>query len=69
MTTVTGNGIQRFQALAVKGGLQAILRGHRVNRAYTPQNCMAMAARITGQSFKPRDYAGAIAALEAWLQK
>ena len=28
---------------------------------------LATAAKITGQSFKARDFKGAIAALEAWL--
>lgn len=64
----TGVGVSIFQALAVKHGLKAIKIGFRVNRAYTPKNCMMMASKITGKKFKPRDYDGAIAALEEWIE-
>ena len=65
----TPNGIAVFQALAVKGGLKAIKLGLRVNTAYTPKNCMAMATKITGKQFKARDYDGAIKALEEWISE
>ena len=58
----------RITAIAARAGLRAIKLGGRLNSAYTPARCMARAAEITGQSFKPRDYDGAIAALTAWLE-
>lgn len=64
----TGMGVSIFQALAIKHGLKAIKLGMRVNRAYTPKNCMAMASKITGKKFKARDYDGAIKALEEWCE-
>ncbi len=63
----TPEGIQRYQALAIKGGLKACKLGLRVNRAYTPKNLMLMVKQITGKTFKLRDYDGAIKALEEWL--
>lgn len=56
--------IQRYQALCAKQGLLAIKQGMRLNTSYTPRNCMAVASKLTGRKFKPRDYDGAIAALE-----
>lgn len=41
----------------------------RVNRAYTPKAMMATASRLTGRTFKPRDYAGAAKALRAARDK
>ena len=56
-------------AIAAKHGLKAIKLGARLNSAYTPARCMARAAQITGKRFKARDYDGAIAALDAWLEE
>lgn len=67
-TLSTPEQISVYQALCVKHGLQAITKGFRINRAYTPKNCMAMATKITGEKFKARDYEGAIKALEGWIE-
>ena len=57
-----------YQALALKHALRLYDRtGMKPNAAYTPKAMLATAAKITGQSFKARDFKGAIAALEAWL--
>lgn len=54
-----------YQAIAVKHGLLFYSKtGMRINRAYTPKNMMAMATKITGQTFKPRDYISAAQAIE-----
>lgn len=63
----TPQGVRKFQAIAIKGGLKACKIGMRVNRAYTPANCMKMATQITGHKFKARDYDGTIAALEQFI--
>jgi len=57
----------RIGAIAAKSGLKAIKLGMRLNTAYTPKNCRAMAERLTGKKFKARDYDGMIAALEEYL--
>lgn len=59
----------RLAAIAARAGLRAIKLGARLNSAYTPARCMARAAEITGKRFKARDYDGAIAALDAWLEE
>lgn len=69
MVIDTPAGVARYQALVCKQGLKACKIGMRLNRAYTPKNLMALASRITGQTFKARDYDGAIAALEAYCGK
>lgn len=70
MTAIVANPDRnRMAAIAAKHGLRAILLGARLNRAYTPKACMAAASRVTGKQFKARDYAGAIAALEEYLEK
>jgi hypothetical protein len=57
-----------YQALAIKSALQIYLNtGHRVNRAYTPSAMVKTASKITGKSFKPRDYKAAIDALKEWI--
>lgn len=62
--------VAMYQALAIKHGLVFYARhGVRINRAYTPKNMMAMATKITGRKFKPRDYMGAVAALQEWTDK
>lgn len=57
----------RISAIAAKQGLKAIKIGMRLNTAYTPKNCRAVAEKLTGKKFKARDYDGMIAALEEYL--
>lgn len=57
----------RVGAIAARAGLRAIKVGMRLNSAYTPKNCRAMAERVTGRKFKTRDYDGMIAALSEYL--
>jgi hypothetical protein len=57
----------RVGAIAARAGLRAIKDGMRLNTAYTPKNCRAMAERLTGRKFKARDYDGMIAALTSYL--
>jgi hypothetical protein len=68
-TVFTGSGVTVYQALVVKQGLKACKLGLRLNRAYTPKRLMDMAAKITGAKLKPRDYDGAVAALESWVDQ
>lgn len=59
-----------YQALAVKHGLKAYRdHGLKMNTMYTPQNMMRTAENITGLKFKPRDYTGAIDALQLWIEE
>lgn len=57
----------RIGAIAARAGLRAIKLGMRLNTAYTPKNCRAVAERVTGQKFKVRDYDGMIVALTEYL--
>lgn len=53
-----------FQKLAISHALEFYARHRKpVNRAYTPKNMMMMAQKLTGLTFKPRDYTGAATAL------
>jgi hypothetical protein len=66
-TVFVGSDVRIFQALAIAQGLKLYARtGMRINRAYTPKNMMAVAAQLTGQRFKARDYLGAAQALSDW---
>ena len=65
MTTFTGDQVSVFAMITLKSALSLYAKtGMRVNRAYTPTAMMRTASRMTGRTFKARDYAGAIAALE-----
>ena len=56
-----------YQAIVVAKALRFYAKtGMKVNTAYTPKNMMATAARITGETYKARDYIGAAEDLEAW---
>lgn len=62
----TGSDINIYRAIVLASALRLYANtGMRTNRAYTPKRMMAVAAEITGQTFKARDYAGAAAALTA----
>ena len=57
-----------YQAIAIKTAIRLYRdTGMKAGRLYTPKNMMAMASKITGREFKPRDYTGAINALECYL--
>lgn len=61
-------GVALYQALAIKSALKLYAKtGIKANRAYTPSAMMRMATRITDKAFKPRDYQGAIDALQEWI--
>jgi len=63
------SGVTTYTAIALKAGLRLYaVTGMKPNSAWTPKAMMTRAASITGKTFKARDYAGAIAALEEWLQ-
>lgn len=68
MTTIIFSGhdqVTCYQTIALKHGLKFFVKtGIRPNSAWTPTAMMKLAAHLTGRTFKPRDYAGAIAALE-----
>ncbi len=57
-----------YQAMTLKHALKLYAKtGIKANRAYTPSAMMRLASGITGKRFKARDYIGAIAALEVWI--
>lgn len=59
-----------YQAVVMKQALRLYKdTGIKANRMYTPRNMMAMATKITGKQFKPRDYDGAIVALSKWIEE
>lgn len=68
-TTFTGEaGVTTFVALSLKSGIKLYAKtGIRPNRAWTPRAMMAKASEITGKKLKPRDYDGAVKALEEWV--
>jgi len=64
----TPSEVSRYQIIVIKHALAIYAStGMKVNRAYTPKNMMAMAEKITGKTFKARDYRAAVAALEVLL--
>jgi hypothetical protein len=69
MTVFVGpNGVQTYRALAIKHGLALYAKtGLKPNSAYTPEAMLYAAGEITGKTFKRRQYAEAIAALDEWL--
>lgn len=66
----SGRGaVNVYVMAALASGLRLYLKtGMKPNRAWTPKAMMAAAAHHTGQTFKPRDYAGAADALSAKVQ-
>ena len=63
-------GVTTFQAITLKSALAMFAKhGMRINRMWTPRKMMALAAHITGKTFKARDYNGAIAALDSWIKE
>lgn len=60
------SGVTYFQVCTLKSALKMYRdTGMKANRAYTPSAMMATAAKLTGKTFKARDYTAAIEALEA----
>lgn len=57
-------GPTTYQRLVLAAALRLYAKtGIKANRSYTPKAMMAMAERLTGQRFAPRDYLGAAEAL------
>lgn len=71
MTTIfTGPAVNLYVAASLRTGLRLYARtGIKPNRDWTPKNMMTMAAKITGQKFKARDYNGAAEALQEFIDK
>lgn len=70
MTTFTGDEVSVFAMITLKSALKLYAKtGMKANRAYTPTAMMRTASRMTGKTFKARDYAGAIAALEEAIKE
>lgn len=67
MTSVTP---EIYQALALAAGLKIYAKsGMLPNRAWTPKAMRETAQRITGRTFKARDYLGMAEALRAWADE
>lgn len=67
-TIFTGPAVNVYVAASLRTGLRLYARtGIKPNRQWTPKNMMTMAARLTGRTFKARDYNGAADALQAWI--
>lgn len=58
----------RLAAIAAIHGFRAIKQGMRLNTAYTPKNLRKLTERITGKTFRARDYDGMIEALTEYLK-
>lgn len=70
MVTFTGEEVSVYAMITLKSALSLYAKtGMKVNRAYTPTAMMRTASRMTGKTFKARDYAGAIAALEECIKR
>lgn len=68
-TVFTGSAVNAYAAIVVAKGLEVYAKtGMKLNRAYTPANMMAQAARVTGKKFKARDYLGAAKALREYAE-
>lgn len=65
MVTFSGpSAMDVYAAKVIASGLRLYAKtGMKPNAHYTPKNMMAAATRITGKTFKARDYEGAAAAL------
>lgn len=70
MTSFTGHGIKVFHAAVVAQALGLAQHGIRATRGprANVKHLMAEASRITGKTFKTRDYAGAEKALREWVK-
>jgi hypothetical protein len=67
-STFTGSAVNVYAAMVLAKALVLYAKtGMKVNRAYTPKNMMATAAKVTGKTFKARDYEGAAVALGAYV--
>lgn len=67
----TGDGVRLYQARVVRQGLKACQKGMRINRAYTPTNCLRSATNITGQTYPSRGkkaLESAITDLDEWIR-
>ena len=59
-----------YQALVIAKALELYARtGIKANRAYTPTAMMRMATKITGKTFRPRDYLPAAQALRDHIEQ
>lgn len=59
-----------YQMVALKAGLKLYAKtGMKPNTAWTPKAMLATAERLTGKTFKRRDYDAAIAALQEKLDE
>ena len=59
-----------YRALTIASALRLYARtGIKANRAYTPKAMMAMAGKITGQTFRAKDYLGAATALKQFCRE
>lgn len=67
-TISTPEGLARVRALCCAQTLEMWVK-HKMltTRTAPPARMMRLASEITGQTFKPRDYLGAAAALRALL--
>ena len=66
--TFTGSAVDTFVASSLRTGLRMYAQcGMRPNRQWSPSAMLARAGQITGKTFKRGDYAGAIAALSAYI--
>lgn len=69
MTTFTGDQVSVFAMITLKSALSLYAKtGMKANRAYTPTAMMRTVSRMTGRTFKARDYARAIVALEEAIE-
>jgi hypothetical protein len=68
MSFVGPDATRLFAATALRGAIDLYVKtGMKVNRAYTPTNMLAAAARITGQAYRRGQLPQASADLKAWI--
>lgn len=67
--THQGDAVRLYQARVVRQGLKACMMGLRLNRSYTPTNCLRTAGTFTGKRYgrgKPA-LTEALADMDQWI--
>jgi hypothetical protein len=63
------DGTSLFQAIALKSALKLHKVGIRINRHTRNKDLFYTAGKITGQTYKPKDFDRAIADLANWIEQ
>ncbi len=56
-----------YQIFAVRAGLRSLKKGFKLNRSYTHKNLKMMTEKLTGKTFKAREYDEMVEAIDELL--